>query len=313
MCRYLFLTALVVTTISSAAQCCSGGVPMSGNLGLPAADAGTWQFSVSYDLNELRTLKTGSQTTDDSDRNRQTHSILGEVGYSFSEKWSADLFFSWVKQERAIESPSGGTNFTSTQGVGDAVLLVKYRPVSALQVGYGIKAPLGSADQTREDGVQLTADLQPGSGAWDHIAYLNFTKQNIIRPTTTLTTTLTHRWRGVNNDYLGNSTYQFGNEFMAIAAIADRLVVGSVLLDPSLKVRYRQATRDTFNNFDFASSGGEFLFINPGLAWVLSPSINWQVNMEWPLYARVNEVQLAPTLRFNTGLFIQINPSSKIF
>jgi len=48
--------------------CCSGGVPLSGNLGLPIAESKIWQFSASYDLNVLKTLQTGTEKLDDNTR-----------------------------------------------------------------------------------------------------------------------------------------------------------------------------------------------------------------------------------------------------
>ncbi len=41
--------------------CCSGGVPLSGNIGFEGAGKGTLQMEVSYDLNYLATLKTGAE------------------------------------------------------------------------------------------------------------------------------------------------------------------------------------------------------------------------------------------------------------
>ena len=72
--------------------CCSGGVPLSSNLGLPASEAKTLQFALTYDLNVLETLKTGRQTLEDNSRSRKTHSGILEVGYGFTDKFSIDGF-----------------------------------------------------------------------------------------------------------------------------------------------------------------------------------------------------------------------------
>jgi len=45
----IFLLGVIQTTFSQ--TCCSGGVPLSSNLGLPASDKGVLQLSLSYDLN----------------------------------------------------------------------------------------------------------------------------------------------------------------------------------------------------------------------------------------------------------------------
>ena len=78
--------------------CCSGGVPLSSNLGLPTGEAKTFQIAMTYDLNVLETLKTGKQRLEDDSRSRRTHSGILELGYSFTDRFSMDGFFSFVRQ-----------------------------------------------------------------------------------------------------------------------------------------------------------------------------------------------------------------------
>lgn len=278
------------------AQCCSGGVPMSNNLGMPSAEKGTLQFNVNYDLNNLQTLKQGTHILDDDSRERQTHSVLFKFGYSFSSAFSIDGFFSYVRQERTI-STLAEEDFTSTNGLGDAVLMLKYTLRDKLTTGYGLKMPFGKSDIGN-----LNADLQPGSGAWDQIFYLNYTDQVLFRPTLTYFLTSIYRLTGINKEYFINSEYQFGNETQVILGISDRFLIGTkTMLDPSLKVRFRHAERDQFDSNNFPGSGGSFLFISPGLSWQITPSISYQISAELPIYAKVKETQLSPTYRINTG------------
>ena len=67
--------------------CCSGGVPVSSNLGLPSEGKNTLQFSLNYDLNVLETLKSGTEVLEDDSRSRRTHSILFQAGYSITERF----------------------------------------------------------------------------------------------------------------------------------------------------------------------------------------------------------------------------------
>ncbi len=279
---------------------------MSGNIGLPASDKGTWQFTLNYDWNNLETLKAGSDRLNDDSRRRETHSILVESGYSFSEKLSLDLFFSFVRQERTINQRGLAEDFTYTQGVGDAVALLKYSIYPRLTLGLGLKLPVGSSDRTRPGGLPLNADLQPGSGAWDQIIYANYTTSLKYRPSFTLLSTIIHRFTGTNSSYLSNSTYAFGDETQVIMGVADRILAGKLLLDPSLKFRFRKAARDQFDGQNFPASGGTFVFVNPGLSLPLTPKITYQINVELPLYAKVYETQLSPSIRVNTGFFFTL-------
>ncbi len=309
----LILTALLACYTPVLAQtCCSGGVPLSSNLGLPPTDAQTLQFTLSYDVNVLKTLKFEQEQLDDNSRIRRTHSILLEFGYSFSTRFSVDGFFSWVLQERVINQ-FGNTDFTSTQGIGDAVFLFKYRLWSApqnttiLTAGIGVKAPFGASDLTRSDGRPIIADLQPGSGAWDGIFWGQFTHISRIRPTLSITATTSYSFKGKNDTYLGSQTYQFGNEFQLIAGLSDRFTIGSTMVDPTLVFRYRNQVNDRLNDNEFPNTGGNWVFINPGLQWWIKPQFSIQANAEFPLYAQVIGTQLSPTFRVNTGLYYRIS------
>ena len=66
-----------------AQTCCSGGVPLSSGLGMPQSAKGTWQLSLNYDINVLKTLKENGDNIDDHTRQRITQSLL----FQTSHKW----------------------------------------------------------------------------------------------------------------------------------------------------------------------------------------------------------------------------------
>lgn len=294
------------------AQCCSGGVPMSNNIGLPTADKGVLQFNLNYDWNNLQNLKSESSSLNDNSRQRETHSLLFELGYTITDKLSVDLFVPFIRQERTITSPLGNTDFDKTQGLGDIVILPKYALTDKVTLGVGMKIPTGDSDRS-DDGITLVADLQPGSGALDGILFLAYSNYFASRQSLGYFANLIYRATGENDSYFGSSTYQFGNEFQLIAGISDRFLISKLQIDPSLKFRYREAGRDFFDENEFPSSGGSFLFINPGLAVLISPSLSWQINTSVPVYSFVNETQLSPSVQINTGLLFKINLKPKTF
>jgi len=61
-------------------------------------------------------------TQDDRFRKRLTHSILFELGYTITDRFSIEGFFAWIRQERDIRQ-CVGEDFDHAQGVGDALLL----------------------------------------------------------------------------------------------------------------------------------------------------------------------------------------------
>ncbi|MEP5613047.1 MAG: hypothetical protein ABJP45_12400 [Cyclobacteriaceae bacterium] len=279
---------------------------MSNNIGLPSADNGTLQVNLNYDWNDLQDLRSEGTSLSDDSRQRETHSLLLEVGYSISSKFSLDLFVPVIRQERTIVSPLGSTDFDKTQGLGDLVILPKYALTEKIILGLGVKIPTGQSNKT-SDGFALGADLQPGSGALDGIFYLAYSDYINSRKSFGYFGNVIFRKTGKNNSYLGSSTYQFGNEFQVIAGVADRFVLSSLQIDPSLKIRYRKAGRDFFDESEFPGSGGTFLFVNPGISVVVSPAFSWQINTSLPLHSFVNETQLSPTIQVNTGFLFRVN------
>ena len=304
---------LLLSIIHSTAQtCCSGGVPVASNLGLPPAQAGAIQFSLSYDLNVLETLKTGRETLEDDSRSRKTHSGLFEVGYAFSDKFSIDGLFSVVRQERVI-SQFNNRNVSTTNGIGDAVFLLKYKLFSSpdarttIQIGAGPKLPLGSSTKLNEQGLTLNADLQPGSGAWDLISWAQIGHVLNIRPSSSIHLTAIHSYKGTNDDYLGSQAYKFGQELQIAAGISDRLLFGNIIIDPSINLRYRYQAADNIDNFDLPSTGGHWIFLNPSLSYWVNQDLSFEVATTLPLLSSIEGTQVTPTYRFRTGVFFRLS------
>ncbi len=291
--------------------CCSGGVPLSANIGLPSADKGSLQFLLSYDYNLLKTLKSGSTELDDNLRERVTQSVLVSTGYTFNHRFSLNFLFSFIRQERHIFTTLG-TNSTITNGVGDGILLFRYNILSknantSLLAGLGPKIPMGSTDKTSENGITLPADLQPGSGAWDIVFWSTFSQSLSFRRSMAVVVTSTYRATGVNPDYLGSIAYEFGDELQIIAGIADQFVIGGGIWDPSVLFRYRRAGRDKSNEVVIDASGGEWIFLLPGIKYAVIPAMSVSASIEIPLYSYVNNTQLTPTCRFTASVYYKFD------
>lgn len=293
--------------------CCSGGVPLSNNLGLPIEESGIWQFGLNYDYNNLNTLNAGSTKLDDNSRKRITNSVLFSGAYSITDRFALEALLSWVNQTRTI-TQFGNENFTETSGIGDAVLLAKYAFPEALgskstvSLGLGTKAPLGKSDLTNEDGFLLTADLQPGSGAWDALGWLSLSKAFDFRPSATFSGNFIYRSTGVNNSYLNNtSTYEFGNVFQANVGYTDQFLLFNTVFNPGLIFKYRNASIDKINSINLPNTGGEWVFIRPELSVNIITNLLVTLRLELPVYSYVVGTQLTPTTRFTAGVYFKLN------
>ena len=299
-----------MTVLETRAQtCCSGGVPLSGNIGLPYADDQSLQVSLSYDLNLLRDLKAGTETLNDNSRERTTNTYLLQIGYSFSPRISFEVLLPYITQKREI-TQFGRVTETSTSGLGDLAVLLKYslvnNPSWLLQAGAGLKFATGSSNEM--DGpITLTADLQPGSGASDALLWSSASYIFGNRPSMSLNAVVSCRITGSNDEYLNVFTYEFGNEVSAILGMADQFVLGGSVFNPSLALRYRKAQTDRQNDVELPNTGGEWLFLKPGIIYKLPSNKSLSLNTEIPLIADVGGTQLTPTIRVNLGFLFTIN------
>lgn len=297
--------------------CCSGGVPISGNIGFSSAMKGTWQFELSYDHNLLTKLYSGSALLDDNSRTRITNSVLLKFGYSISDKLAIDALLSYVSQKRII-SQFNNSNTDETLGPGDAVIILKYIFLNAdksgmdLQIGLGPKIPTGAHAISSPSGITYNADLQPGSGSWDMISWLRMAKPLGFRPSVVFSANTTIRLNGKNKNYFEDQIYQFGNSLQIYTGISDRFALGKLLVEPSLALRFRMARQDKINNHEIDNTGGEWIYVSPSLGIIPIPNTLFFIMGEFPIYSKLNGTQLSNTYRIRAGVYYLLNRKNKI-
>ncbi len=314
----VFISLLVILQINfvKAQTCCSGGIPLSNNIGLEILEKGSTQIGINYDYNNLNTLNVGSETLDDNARLRVTHSVLLNLSYSITDNFSVEGMFTWVNQRRVI-SQFGNKNLDQSSGIGDGILLLKYNfpnaigKNSALNIGLGSKLPLGSSTETNEQGITLNADLQPGSNAWDVIYWTAFSMSFDFRPSFSLSSRVIYRSTGTNNSYFGDSTYKFGNEFQAFLGFSDQFILFKAITTPSISFKYRNAIKDKIGGFDLENTGGNWVSIIPNMSINIKPNIIFSTKAEIPLYSNVDGTQLTPTYRITSGILVQLASKKK--
>ncbi len=310
--KMFFFTLLIFNVYYFYAQtCCSGGIPLSNNLGLANLEKGSIQIGLQYDYNNLNTLNSGSDKLNDNSRLRITHSVLLNAGYSITNNLSVEGLFTWVNQRRKI-TQFGNENLDQTSGIGDAIFLIKYNfnnilgQNSALNIGVGTKIPLGSSTETNSQGITLNADLQPGSNAWDVIYWSMISKNFDFRPSFTISSRVIYRNTGTNTSYFGDSSYKFGNEFQTYLHFSDQFLFVKKLISPSLSLKYRTANQDKIGGFNVDNTGGKWFSIIPNFSIDISKNILFSTKAEIPVYSFVDGTQLTPTYRLTTGILYKI-------
>ncbi|WP_299552020.1 hypothetical protein [Seonamhaeicola sp.] len=313
----LCVLGILYAVTNNAQTCCSGGIPLSNNLGLPISEKGTLQLGLNYDYNNLNTLNNGTKNLDDNSRLRITHSVLLNTGYAITNNFSVEGLFTWVNQRRKI-TQFGNENLDQTSGIGDAVLLLKYNfpeligKNTGFAIGAGTKIPLGSSTETNDQGITLNADLQPGSNAWDIIYWLSASKSFDFRPTFNISSRIIYRSTGTNNTYFNDSSYKFGNELQVFLNFSDEYTLFKTLINPSISFKYRDADQDQIDGFNLDNTGGSWVSVIPNFSFNIASNMAFSSRAEIPVYNNVDGTQLTPTFRITTGLLVTLKPKPKL-
>ncbi|MGK0325001.1 MAG: hypothetical protein ACJA1D_000339 [Polaribacter sp.] len=311
---FILVIAIINSNFIIAQTCCSGGVPLSNNIGLPILEKGTIQLGLSYDYNNLNTLKEGTSTIDDTARLRITHSALLNFGYAITNRLSVETLFTWVNQRRQI-SQFGNVNLDQANGIGDAIILGSYqfleKPNYSFSSSFGFKLPTGSTNEKNKQGIILNADLQPGSNALDLIFTSSYIQKISFRKSMSLNSKVTYRATGKNNNYLGSNTYKFGNEFQLLLTLSDHFSIKDQIISLASRVKYRYVVKDNLNGNLISNTGGNWVFIEPRISLYITPNIIFSTRLEVPLHSNVDGTQLTPTYRINSGIAIKFNQKGK--
>lgn len=209
--------------------CCTAGTPLLGSLDMSTTQKGVWRLGMTYEYNTLTDVYTGFSFLDDNLRERSTQSLLFEINYGLTDRFTITGLFSYINQNRNISPLTGISTELTNRGIGDALILLKYNviPLNFIDqvefvIGVGIKAPLGSADAV-SNGILLPADMQRGSGSWDGILWAYFSKGFMPSLPITFLSNLSYRLNGGNNRFGNNDEgYKFGNELIASVGVGYR-------------------------------------------------------------------------------------------
>lgn len=320
--RFCFLGLItllfaVITNYSLGQACCSGGVPLGGTLGLGTADYKSFQFLLTHDRNIINDLMSNSTLLKDETRSRMTTSTLLEVNYGINERWAVAAVLPFVRQERIIKGFEGQEEFTATQGVGDIMLLLKYRilnpettPLMEWVVGGGPKIATGKTDFVNNIGLTLPADMQPGSGSLDGMFWTFFQKSKFPIQPMSLVMVSTFRKSGKNNDYNGSQVYQFGDEFQVNLGVNYNFFANWPI-DIFAFGRYRSQTVDMIDGNVFPGSGGKWVYVIPGFNISVIPDLSFRASVDLPVYRNLYGTQLTTTYRYTMAVFYNFNPNKK--
>ncbi len=225
--------------------------------------------------------------------------MQADVGIGVTERFSAMLstpFFNLRTHEHA-DLPGGSPEEDDISGFGDIQLIGRYAlwvsTKHLLVGGLGIKTPSGKYKLLDHDGEINEPTIQPGTGSWDGIVSVYHAYQLIPHQLDSFVST---SYQIATKNPLD---YKMGNTFTVSYGASYRL---SEKWTTSLQANLRNAPRDTFKGEEVPSTGGTSVYLTPGVRTQASPNTAIYTHIQWPLYQKVNEVNIVPRYQLIMGV-----------
>lgn len=292
--RFLITLALslaLLCPVSARSQnCCAPSVPQQGLTGETVALPQTLQIGLHFQYLRAEGMYQCGEPVEDPGQTSSTwDQTTLTLSYGFSPRLGATAVIPYVWKCKKRYLPAVGQWISSTSdGIGDITLLVRYSPLARsfvnyreLSFGVGLKFPTGATDRRNFDFL-LPEELQPGSGSWDvPISVSYYQGFEAIDFNLSATYLLTTEYDG----------YKFGEQFSYLASAS--LHVTS-RLDLSLALSGIARAKDSKGGEALESTGRQQVWLVPGVQFeVLADKLMLQAFAETPLYQHFNGMQLA--------------------
>lgn len=286
---------LLPVTIKAQTCSCAGAPLLESQSGAPNRE-GQLRLNVSYEYHNISNLFIKSDKQERGDFNRYTHSTIFEISYGLTPRLTASALGSYIIKQR------NATNRITTGGPGDGVVMLKYKLHSNtlssqydLAIGGGIKVPVGITDLTIEN-APLQADMQPGTGSFDGLAWVYYSKTFLPASTLNLYSSTSFRYNGASDQYNNSSiSYKFGDTIISDVGISNRI---SSLLQYTGQLKFRYSAKDRLDGSTVENTGGYWLSVVPGINLNFSKDLVLRFNTRIPVYQYLNGTQ--STTKFAT-------------
>jgi hypothetical protein len=255
-------------------------------------------LTAGYEFRMKRGLLDDADRVGDPLHRRQVdHAGVLSAHYGLLHTLQLGTIVPYVSRSLRLDDPAGPDRF-SAEGMGDVTLYAKWRYYRWEEVGKamnfailgGVELPTG-ADDRRDHGVLLPAELQPGSASWDPF----------------FGTSVTHepgRWRfNAMTLYkrVGQGTHEYkqADQFFAEVAVGNRFWLEPYpgpFMRADLMIRYRYEWADVRAGRRVPDTGGELVTIGVNWAFRPRPTLDFQVAVEYPLVEFLRGTQLKESL-----------------
>ncbi|MFQ5471233.1 MAG: transporter [Gammaproteobacteria bacterium] len=307
--RHLLLLGLVLTfTIIGDANASCGSAFCSINTQWDvqgvSANAGT-RIGLRYEAIPQDQLREGRDRISVNDLSGVEHAEIKtknrnwilSIDHAVNQDWGISVAIPYVDRfHEHIHDPEGAAedeiwDFTN---LGDIRITGKYKPTTnKIGLRFGLKLPTGNYDVTNNDGEEAERSLQPGSGTTDAIFGVYHNNHSLSSPSSWFTTAQIQQSINSRADFrpgyhltLDGGYHYAVNQKVGLMVQLNTLIKG----------------KDKGNNAEPEDSGGEFIFLSPGLNVVITRAVQVFAYFQQPIYQRVNGVQLTTDKSYIIGV-----------
>lgn len=307
---FSFLLCMILPSVSLSQTCSCAGAPLISSQSVSTTSQGNLLLGITYEHNQISELYRANNKLTNQIVKRSTQSTLIELNYGITDRLTISGTATYVRKRRlGLQS----NDELVTTGIGDGLVLLKYvihqntiKEQYQLAIGGGAKMPFGKSSLTN-DGIALNLDMQPGTGAWDGIAWSYFSKTFAPASTLNLFLFSTYRATGSAERFSTNDNYEFGNELLVNIGVTNNITSDLSYIGV---INYRSTSSDERNNNKLANTGGKWINLEPGLQYQLTDGLSIKASGKIPVYQYLNGLQ--PTTSYTASLSLFYNFGKKV-
>jgi hypothetical protein len=285
-----------------AATCSCAGVPLLTLIDTSATEKGQLFISYSAEDHQINDLVSGTDdVNDETGRDRNSFSQVISASYALTDRWSFSALTSYVDHSRKIGTSSIGK--TTSSGFGDSVFLARYTPFfitpfsrHEFSVGLGVRIPTGEDNYKTDNGITVSEDMQPSTGAYGTILWSSYSYAFNQAGTLQATVSSNYTWNEEND-----RRYTFGDEFSFAIGVGQSI---GTRFGYSAALRYRATNADRRADFSLPNTGGKWLDFVPAVQYTITDNFRASLFGRLPLARDLDGV-----LQFTTSYSVGVSLS----
>jgi hypothetical protein len=219
---------------------------------------------------------------------------LANLDYTFDDRWGVSATLPLLDRDHThIHNHGGGQSYETWdfKKVGDMRVVgrrqwrgenLEAQRLDFFGTTFGLKLPTGIQDVRNADGDLAERTLQPGTGTTD-LLFGGYFRRLLGSGSSWFVDALIQTPLNSHDNFKPGTrvSFDFGYRY----EVNDRLGL-------MLQLNALHKARDEGSDAEPADSGGKFLFLSPGLSYVLAKNVQVYGFLQLPIYQYVNGVQL---------------------